>query len=442
MPFDGSGNFNRVMDWTNDAAANIKIRADRHDQNDDDIAAGLSNTITKDGQSQPTADIPMNGKKLTNLGAPVNPTDAATKATVDLKADKASPTFTGKVTLPTGSAASASANLPAATAAPTTPVDGDIWSSSTQGIKHRIGGVTYTYGRLEAVQTWTADQTFSSVVYVGQANANGQGTFNGPSIELGNGRTADGVAYIDFHGTTGTDFDTRLIRNGGVNGSFQITHNGTGGITITANATTINGMLVPTPTAIGAIGQSGANTGVAVAITSPNNAGAAAFLSLNRSGAYAVNFGLDTDNKLKVGGWSMGAVAYEILHTGNYATTGDTRWVLQSTAQLQKFFESAQQTVTTGGGLTIAHGLGVKPKLVWPVLVCITANNGFNVGDEVSCGPIFDAGSGGGIQVVPDATNLNVRFGNSNTLRVLNQSTGAGINLTNSQWRAVFRAWA
>ena len=80
MPFDGSGNFNRVMNWVSDAAAGIKIVATRHDSEDDNLAAGLSNTLTKDGQSQPTANIPMNGKRLTNLGAPTAATDAATKA--------------------------------------------------------------------------------------------------------------------------------------------------------------------------------------------------------------------------------------------------------------------------------------------------------------------------------------------------------------------------
>ena len=83
MPFDGSGNFNRVMNWVNDASASIKIKADRHDQEDDNLAQGLSNTLTKDGQSQPTANIPMNGKRIVNMAAPVNPTDAVTKGYVD-----------------------------------------------------------------------------------------------------------------------------------------------------------------------------------------------------------------------------------------------------------------------------------------------------------------------------------------------------------------------
>lgn len=83
MPFDGSGNFNRVRNWVNDAAAGIKIKADFHDSEDNNLASGLSNTIAKDGQSQPTADIPLNGHKLTNVGAPTVPTDAATKGYAD-----------------------------------------------------------------------------------------------------------------------------------------------------------------------------------------------------------------------------------------------------------------------------------------------------------------------------------------------------------------------
>lgn len=82
MPFNGSGTFQRVMNWVNDAASNIKIRADRHDQEDDNFAAGLSMCLTKDGQTTPTADIKLGGKKLINVGDPINDQDAVTKAWV------------------------------------------------------------------------------------------------------------------------------------------------------------------------------------------------------------------------------------------------------------------------------------------------------------------------------------------------------------------------
>jgi hypothetical protein len=83
MGFDGNGNFLRVHNWQSDAEAGIKIRADRHDAEDDNIAEGLSNTLTRDGQSPPTANIPMNGFKIVTLGPPASGTDAATKAYVD-----------------------------------------------------------------------------------------------------------------------------------------------------------------------------------------------------------------------------------------------------------------------------------------------------------------------------------------------------------------------
>src|SRR4051812_17882315 len=80
MAFDGSGTYNRPgPTWVSDATAGIKIRADRHDIQDDDFANALSLTLTRDGQTQPTADIPMNGHRLVNVGQPVNDNDVATK---------------------------------------------------------------------------------------------------------------------------------------------------------------------------------------------------------------------------------------------------------------------------------------------------------------------------------------------------------------------------
>jgi hypothetical protein len=50
----------------------------------------------------------------------------------------------------------------------------------------------------------------------------------------------------------------------------------------------------------------------------------AAFLAFHRPGVYAAYFGLDSDSVFKVGGWSMGAVAYPILHSGNYNSYAPT----------------------------------------------------------------------------------------------------------------------
>jgi len=68
MAFNGSGTFQRLYSWVNDAAANIKIRADRMDNEMNGMATGLSTCITKDGQTTVTANLPMAGFIHTGVG--------------------------------------------------------------------------------------------------------------------------------------------------------------------------------------------------------------------------------------------------------------------------------------------------------------------------------------------------------------------------------------
>ena len=85
MPFNGFGVFQRVRNWVADAAGGIKIRADFHDTEDDGFATGLTQCITKDGQTTITQNIPWNSKRITGLADPVNPQDAVTKQYTDTK---------------------------------------------------------------------------------------------------------------------------------------------------------------------------------------------------------------------------------------------------------------------------------------------------------------------------------------------------------------------
>lgn len=72
----------------------------------------------------------------------------------------------------------------------------------------------------------------------------------------------------------------------------------------------------------GGSGNSAMNTATASLgeIEVRGNGTGAAMMGFHRPSAYASYFGLDTDNKWKVGGWSAGAVAYEIVHMGNSTT--------------------------------------------------------------------------------------------------------------------------
>lgn len=75
--FDGNGTFVLPYNWQTDKANGIKIRADRMDGQDQSIADGLSQVVTRDGQSPATANLPMGGFKHTNVAAASSRTDYA-----------------------------------------------------------------------------------------------------------------------------------------------------------------------------------------------------------------------------------------------------------------------------------------------------------------------------------------------------------------------------
>ena len=85
MAFNGFGTFTRLYTWVTDKANTVKITASRMDAEFDGIATGLSNCMTKDGQTTLTADIPFSSRKLTGLGDAAADTDAANRQTVDAR---------------------------------------------------------------------------------------------------------------------------------------------------------------------------------------------------------------------------------------------------------------------------------------------------------------------------------------------------------------------
>lgn len=78
MAFNGTGTFLRIHNWVTDKVNAIPITASRVDAELDGMATGLSNCITKDGQTTISANIPLNSFKLTGLGVGTARTDAIT----------------------------------------------------------------------------------------------------------------------------------------------------------------------------------------------------------------------------------------------------------------------------------------------------------------------------------------------------------------------------
>ena len=114
---------------------------------------------------------------------------------------------------------------------------------------------------------------------------------------------------------------------------------------------------------------------------------------------------------------------------------------------LSRFYESAEQTITSGGGLTLAHGLGLKPKGFQLEIICKTAEHGYSIGDSLGINHGMDQTDTSslfkGVAVTYDATNFYVRYvANTAVFGGFTKGTGTVATFTHANWRLVVRAWA
>lgn len=91
MPFNGQGSFSLKYNWQNDATNGIYISSSRMMDQEQDVANGLSNCLTRDGQSPAVAPIPMGGQRIINVGTPSLPEDAANMAWVQAQIAELAP---------------------------------------------------------------------------------------------------------------------------------------------------------------------------------------------------------------------------------------------------------------------------------------------------------------------------------------------------------------
>jgi hypothetical protein len=108
-------------------------------------------------------------------------------------------------------------------------------------------------------------------------------------------------------------------------------------------------------------------------------------------------------------------------------------------------FTSTNIAIVAGGSVVNAHSLGGMPTLIQirAVEVNGAGSSGYSLNDEV----ILPFGSNerddnSGISVVPDASNLNIRFGSAAAVFYLpNKGTGATGSMTPADWKLIIRAW-
>ena len=115
--------------------------------------------------------------------------------------------------------------------------------------------------------------------------------------------------------------------------------------------------------------------------------------------------------------------------------------VVSVTPVFSEEFTSAEQTITTAGSLTIAHGLTGAPTLVQAHVVCKVADIGYSIGDIA---PIsFHGTNANATGIVTDSTNLNIRYSSLNPPITLTHKTTGALSSIGAvgNWRLVLRAW-
>ena len=117
---------------------------------------------------------------------------------------------------------------------------------------------------------------------------------------------------------------------------------------------------------------------------------------------------------------------------GNVLTSNGTTWA-STTPILSKSFTSSNQSIptTASQAFTVAHGMGITPKILRLVAVCLTATAGWTVGAEGEV--LINGTSNGNIQsfgLFADATN--VYYDSGSAIITINFSSGDYVNILNN----------
>jgi hypothetical protein len=117
-------------------------------------------------------------------------------------------------------------------------------------------------------------------------------------------------------------------------------------------------------------------------------------------------------------------------------------------AAFSKYYESPPQAITNDSLYTLAHGLGMRPKGVAVMAICISEVAGYVVGDTIEVAnnivPYIanSAGNSTGNNFLYDSSNLYVRVGQFRPFQFSGKNGGSIQVGFQTQWNLVFKAWA
>ena len=406
MPYNGSGLFTRVHDWTDDADASIDIEADRMDEEDDGFATGLSTAITKDGQTTITANLPMSGFKHTGVANGSARTDyASVGQTQDGKlnwivsggtADVITATYSPAITaLVDGMELDFRATAANTTTTPTFSPNGITARTIT-----KLGGAAVSAGDIPAAL---------AECKLRYNLANTRWELLNPAV-------------------TAPFTDTTAIVKGSSDATKKLRFEVDGFTTATTRVATfpdaditVAPIASPTFTGTPAAPTAGGGTNTTQIATTAFVTSAVAAVVVPTAA---------TSSEIKTG-----------TVNNKYPAPDQLLAAIGFTAR----YNSGNQTVSSAGALSLAHGLGREPIILNLWLKCLSSEAGYTTDDKVLLQNVIStSGSDGfGVGVKADSTNITVRFGNQGQpLIITHATTGVGTVLTNSSWALVVDAFA
>lgn len=250
-------------------------------------------------------------------------------------------------------------------------------AASTTSTLQRWSGTAWA----DAVTTWyTPALSVSGDASFGQIVQTGTGVTTGSAaLEVGGLRSGSGPCYIDIHTTAGTDWEARISRGSGANGSLNLYNSGTGGISITQtgaapislSTTNLERMRVD------------ADGNVLIGATTPSrNASGRALLELTGSSNAMVAFRSGASES----GYLQGSGANMYLYSTGWnrlqAETG-TLWTIGTSTEVMRLNASGNLGIGTtapGGRLDVKGGVAL-----------INAYSGTTTAPSESQGPLTPA---------------------------------------------------
>ena len=393
-----------------------------------DIANELTNSLPRDGQAPPTANLPMGGFKLTGMGSGSAATDSATLAQVQSGAVTLLGGVGGTVDVITASASPAIAAYAAgqtfrfiSTGANTTAVTLNLNGLGAKAVTKQ-GTTALAAGDIPsgAVVQVVYDGTQFQLTNVGSL------TPILTSVTLGSGANQTALTATTDTRTSSTTARPLL--------SYENTTNDADAVTMMAFKSRA-GLTTSNNDPFFHLYGYGRDTGnlsrLACEFRMRQSAAAGATFVQGAFAFYATN--------------SAGSFAERVVidESGLNVSSGTLKENNTRAFSRNSMAESGELGLANNTTYSYAHGFGAVPKLYMAVLRCKTAELGYAIGDEVQLCSWVNTGSNVSSVVWPDATNINARINSSaaNNYSLARISSNDSAGITYANWKIVLRAW-